>query len=177
MNSKSDSPRAVVHRWNIAPAAPHAVASQLEACARLDIDRSKIRLRVSVSICATGSAQIPTAAFELLRRLPRVDSLREAASGLGWSYRHAWALIRSAEDALGAALIATQRGRGTQLTPYGALLAAALDEVESKLASELDAATQALSAALALGRSRAEPVKRQSAPARRMDRPRKSAGA
>jgi molybdate transport repressor ModE-like protein len=83
--------------------------------------------------------------------MPRVDSLREAASGFGLSYRHAWALIRDAEQALGAALIVTRRGRGTQLTPYGALLAAALEEIECRLAPELDAATQALSAALALG--------------------------
>ena len=60
-------------------------------------------------------------------------------------------LIRDAEQALGAALIVTRRGHGTQLTPYGALLAAALEEIECRLAPELDAATQALSAALALG--------------------------
>jgi molybdate transport repressor ModE-like protein len=96
-------------------------------------------------------ARVPAAAFDLLRRMPRVDSLREAASGFGLSYRHAWALIRDAEQALGAPLIVTRRGHGTQLTPYGELLAAALEEIESRLAPELDAATQALSAALALG--------------------------
>ncbi len=83
--------------------------------------------------------------------MPRVDSLREAASGFGCSYRHAWQLIREAERTLGTSLIDARRGRGTQLTPYGALLAAALEEIESRLASELDSATQALSAAMALG--------------------------
>jgi len=172
MNSKSDSLPAVAHRWNIAAAVPQAAASPIEVSAPHWPEDSRLRLRVSVSICAIGPVLIPTAAFQLLRRLPRVDSLREAASGLGYSYRHAWALIRSAEDALGSALIATQRGRGMQLTPYGALIAAALDEIESRLASELDAASQALGAALALGRSRAQPDARQSSPTRPA-RPRK----
>ncbi len=111
----------------------------------------RLSLRLTVSLGDADCARVPAAAFDLLRRMPRVDSLREAASGFGLSYRHAWALIRDAEQALGAALIVTRRGHGTQLTPYGALLAAALEEIESRLAPELDAATQALSAAVALG--------------------------
>jgi molybdate transport repressor ModE-like protein len=173
MNSKSYSPPSDVHRWNISAGAPQAAAAPIEVSAPRAPEDSRTQLRVSVSICAIGPAPISAAAFQLLRRLPRVDSLREAASGLGYSYRHAWALIRSAEDALGSALIATQRGRGMQLTPYGALIAAALDEIESRLASELDAASQALGAALALGRSRAQLDARQSSPASQSARPRK----
>ncbi|MCE2947618.1 MAG: winged helix-turn-helix domain-containing protein [bacterium] len=173
MNPKADSTHVAVHRWNLgaAPAArvPASVARRAEPPCAQAIDRSRLQLRLSVSIGGAGpghgathgtpqaSTQVPAAAFELLRRLPRVDSLREAASGLGCSYRHAWALIRGAERALGTPLIDTRRGRGTRLTPYGALLAAALEEIESRLASELDAATQALAAALALGRARTTP--------------------
>jgi molybdate transport repressor ModE-like protein len=178
MNPKADSTDVAVHRWNLGaiPAAPvrASVARRAEPPRAQGIDRSRLQLRLSVSIDAAGpgrgpargttrgtpqrSTQVPAAAFELLRRLPRVDSLREAASGLGCSYRHAWALVRGAERALGTPLIDTRRGRGTRLTPYGALLAAALEEIESKLASELDAATQALAAALALGRPRTTPA-------------------
>jgi molybdate transport repressor ModE-like protein len=174
MNPKADSTDAAVHRWNLgartAAPVPVSVAREADPSCAQGIDRSRLQLRLSVSIgepapgrgmtqgmthgSTRGSTQVPAAAFELLRRLPRVDSLREAASGLGCSYRHAWALIRGAEHALGTPLIDTRRGSGTRLTPYGALLAAALEEIESKLASELDAATQALAAALALGRPR-----------------------
>jgi molybdate transport repressor ModE-like protein len=130
-------------------ARPHAVAAGPAS------PRARLLLRLSVSLDHPDAvARVPAAAFDLLRRLPRVDSLREAASGCGLSYRHAWALVRSAEAALGASLIETRRGRGSVLTPYGALLAAALEEIESRLAPELDAATQALSAALSLGAGR-----------------------
>ena len=130
-------------------ARPHAVAAGPAST------RARLLLRLSVTLDHPDAvARVPAAAFDLLRRLPRVDSLREAASGCGLSYRHAWALVRSAEAALGAALIETRRGRGSALTPYGALLAAALEEIESRLAPELDAATQALSAALSLGAGR-----------------------
>ena len=88
--------------------------------------RLRLSLRLTVSLGDADCARVPAAAFDLLRRMPRVDSLREAASGFGLSYRHAWALIRDAEQALGAPLIVTRRGHGTRLTPYGALLAAAL---------------------------------------------------
>ena len=94
---------------------------------------------------------VPPVTFELLRRLARADSLREAANGFGFSYRYAWGLIRTAEAALGSALVETRRGQGTRLTGYGALIAAALAEIESQLAPELDAATQAFTAALAMG--------------------------
>ncbi len=137
MNSTSDS---------AVRARPHAAAAG-PAPARV---RPLLRLSVSLDY-PDAVARVPAAAFDLLRRLPRVDSLREAASGCGLSYRHAWALVRSAEAALGASLIETRRGRGSALTPYGALLAAALEEIESRLAPELDAATQALAAALSLG--------------------------
>lgn len=162
MNSKAYSTGAVVHYRNPgAPVAARGGAPTPDAPAASSlqgVDRTRLQLRLSVSVDGAGPAQIPAAAFELLRRMPRVDSLREAASGLGRSYRHAWALIHNAERALGTSLIESRRGRGTRLTPYGELLAAALEEIESKLASELDIATQALSAALALGRTSRPPT-------------------
>lgn len=161
MNPNTDSTPAAAHCWNLEgspPARRPAPGQQVPSRAQVIVGpRPPLQphLRLSVSIGDAASTQVPAAAFDLLRRMPRVDSLRQAASGLGWSYRHAWELIRGAERALGMPLIDTRRGKGTRLTPYGELLASALEEIESKLASELDAATQALSAALALGRPRA----------------------
>ncbi|MBC7780116.1 MAG: LysR family transcriptional regulator [Proteobacteria bacterium] len=108
------------------------------------------RLQLAVSLDTGNAAVVPATAFELLRRLAKVDSLREAANGLGLSYRHAWGLLRSSEEALGAPLVETRRGYGSRLTDYGALLAAALEEIEAQLAPELDAAAQALAVALSM---------------------------
>ncbi len=132
MNSKAYSPR------QAGRAAP-------------SIGVARPRLRLAISFDHGSVTQVPAITFELLRRLARLDSLREAANGAGLSYRYAWGLIRSAEQVFGAALIDTRRGRGTSLTDYGALLAAALTEIELQLAPELDAASNALTAALALG--------------------------
>lgn len=100
--------------------------------------------------------------FDLLRCVARVDSMREAANGFGFSYRYACSLLRAAESVLGMALVESRRGHGTHLSRYGALLAAALAEIDAQLAPELDAATQALGATLALRSQRA----REAQPAR-----------
>jgi len=141
MNLKADSTErnaTGAHAANVAPAAARPAAPA----------RPKLRLSVSMEDGAT--VHVPSITFELVRRLERADSLREAANGFGFSYRYAWGLIRSAEQELGAALVETRRGHGTRLTAYGSMLAAALAEIELQLTPELDAATQALSAALAL---------------------------
>lgn len=147
MNSKADSPDQAAtdpHGSRVAQAPPRPAAAV----------RPKLRLSVSIEDGAT--VHVPAITFELLRRLERAESLREAANGFGFSYRYAWGLIRSAEQVLGAALVETRRGQGTRLTGYGSMLAAALAEIELQLAPELDAATQALSAAVALGQPAAQ---------------------
>lgn len=99
----------------------------------------RLSLRLTVSLGDADRARVPAAAFELLRWLPRLDSRRRAASGFGLYCRHT------------RALAVTRRGKGTRLKPCDALLAAALEEIESRLAPVLDAATRAVSAALAPG--------------------------
>lgn len=99
----------------------------------------RLSLRLTVSLGDAGCARVPAAAFDLLRWLPRLDSRRGAASGFGLYCRHT------------CTLTVTRRSKGTRLKPDDALLAAALEGIESRLVPELDAATQAMSAALAPG--------------------------
>ncbi|MFN7753495.1 MAG: winged helix-turn-helix domain-containing protein [Pseudomonadota bacterium] len=109
------------------------------------------RLRLSVSLERAEGAGVSAASLELLRRLDSARSLREAAVGMGLSYRHAWNLLHEAEMQLGQPLARSERGRGTALTPFGALVVAALAEIDDRLERPLAEASQALAAALALG--------------------------
>jgi molybdate transport repressor ModE-like protein len=113
------------------------------------------RVRVAVSLERGAGAGIPATALELLRRLDSARSLREAAAGMGLSYRHAWGLLHAAEAELGRPLARSERGRGTVLTPYGALVVAAIAEIDERLEGPLAEASQALAAALALAHAAA----------------------
>ncbi|MCX7164818.1 MAG: LysR family transcriptional regulator [Rhodocyclales bacterium] len=74
----------------------------------------------------------------LLTALVAEGALGNAAKEAGMSYRSAWGLLRDCEQALGAALVVMERGRGTRLTEFGAALVQldaaarqALDEVHA----------------------------------------------
>ena len=58
----------------------------------------------------------------LLTALAAEGALGNAARQAGMSYRSAWGLLRDCEQALGAALVIMERGRGTRLTEFGASL-------------------------------------------------------
>ncbi|MCK9380369.1 MAG: LysR family transcriptional regulator [Sulfuritalea sp.] len=58
----------------------------------------------------------------LLTALEAEGALGNAARLAGMSYRSAWGLLRDCEQALGAALVIMERGRGTRLTEFGAAL-------------------------------------------------------
>jgi len=58
----------------------------------------------------------------LLTALAGEGALGNAARQAGMSYRSAWGLLRDCEQALGAALVIMERGRGTRLTDFGASL-------------------------------------------------------
>ncbi len=74
----------------------------------------------------------------LLTALAGEGALGSAAKQAGMSYRSAWGLLRDCEQALGAALVVMERGRGTRLTDFGISLVqldasarTALDEVHA----------------------------------------------
>ncbi|GAB6848025.1 MULTISPECIES: substrate-binding domain-containing protein [Paraburkholderia] len=55
----------------------------------------------------------------LLALVDETGSIAQAAERRGLSYRHAWGLLRALEERLGGALIAKERGRGSQLSALG----------------------------------------------------------
>lgn len=84
----------------------------------------------------------------LLRLLAAVQdsgSISQAGRDLGLSYRHAWGLVRQAEQLFGQALLTRGRGRGSLLTALGqqliwadARIGARLQPLLESLASELE---------------------------------------
>jgi molybdate-binding protein/molybdenum-dependent DNA-binding transcriptional regulator ModE len=67
----------------------------------------------------------------LLAALLDTPALGKAAAAADMSYRAAWGLLRHCQTAFGIELVRMERGRGTQLTPFGESLV------------EMDAATRA----------------------------------
>ncbi|WP_422393401.1 substrate-binding domain-containing protein [Mycetohabitans endofungorum] len=55
----------------------------------------------------------------LLTRLVELGSIASAAQALGLSYRHAWGMLRTAEQRLGGPLLVKVRGQGSLLSPLG----------------------------------------------------------
>lgn len=83
--------------------------------------------------------------LELLAQVAEHGSLSAACRARGGSYRHAWNLVRDAEQRMGAPLLHMERGRGSTLTPLGEKLvwagrriAARLTPLLESLASELE---------------------------------------
>ena len=99
--------------------------------------RSKVWLEVD------GHFAVGEGGIALLDAIRSKGSLRQAATIVGWSYRHAWDYLRRMETALGLPLIARQRGRpreGSQLTGEGAALLQALWKLQQAVRAETERA-------------------------------------
>jgi len=99
-------------------------------------------VNVDFSISWLASARLPPAHVGTLLRLlsaVRADgSLKQAAEGLGLSYRFAWGLLGEAGRAFGVPLVEFQRGRGARPTALGEKLIWADSLVRTALDSHLD---------------------------------------
>lgn len=76
----------------------------------------------------------------LLRLLTLIHSegaILKAARTLGLSYRHAWGLLREAENIFGAPLLSKHRGRGATLTRLGTTLLLADKRISARLSPTL----------------------------------------
>src|SRR5262249_51624081 len=104
--------------------------------------------RPAWAIWDTDSSPLSTRLVELLVQVHVQGSLLTAARQLGLSYRHAWDIVRQAEDWFEAPLLLMERGKGSTLTPLaekivwvdhriGARLKPVLDSLASELAAEL----------------------------------------
>lgn len=93
---------------------------------------------------AGGLAADPLLA--LLEAVQDGGGIAQAARALGWSYRHAWGLLRQGEALLGRPLLERGRGRGSRLTDTARRLVWAQARVNARLqplleslASEIEA--------------------------------------
>jgi molybdate transport repressor ModE-like protein len=98
---------------------------------------------------APDKALDTTALLDLLAAVQDSGAIAEAARSLGFSYRHAWGLVKRAEALVGHPLLLAGRGRGSTLTPLAqkliwanrrvaARLSPLLDSLASELGNELD---------------------------------------
>ncbi|MEO6973547.1 MAG: substrate-binding domain-containing protein [Rhodoferax sp.] len=93
-----------------------------------------------------GGPALPLRVIELLAKVHEFGSLASACKASGMSYRHAWELLREAEQVFGDALIVMQRGKGSTLTALGEKLVWADRRVGARLSPLLDSLASELGA-------------------------------
>lgn len=80
--------------------------------------------------------------IQILEVIRRTGSIKQAAADLGRSYRHVWARLKRAEDAVGKALVTSRvGGQGTHrsdLTPAAADLIAQFSKLRERMIAELE---------------------------------------
>lgn len=81
--------------------------------------------------------------------IDKVGNLSAAAKLCGLSYRHAWGLVRKAEQAFGIALIETSRRKGSKLTEFASQMLHKYHFLNDKAYTELKALQQEFSQNLA----------------------------
>ncbi len=107
-----------------------------------------VRIDPSWQLTGPGGQPVPARALAWLADIQAHGSLSAACKAQGASYRHAWALLREAEAALGAPLVDMARGKGAALTPLGEALVWSQRRGEARLRPQLDSLAQGLHAAL-----------------------------
>jgi molybdate transport system regulatory protein len=80
--------------------------------ARKRTSRPTVTPRAKVWLEADGQYAFGLGIARILEAVDKTGSIKAAAAEVGKSYRHVWARIKAAEEALGIALVATQIGGG-----------------------------------------------------------------
>lgn len=99
-------------------------------------------------VTGPGGLALPPRVLHWLVAIQAHGSLSAACKATGASYRHTWKLVREAEAAMGAPLVAMARGKGSQLTPLGEALVWAQRRFEARLRPQLDSLALELQAEL-----------------------------
>lgn len=106
----------------------------------------RITINPHWEIAREGELPLDTSVLlQLLLSIQDTGSISQAARKVGLSYRYAWGLLREGEKLFGSALMNTERGRGTKLSPLAEKLIwgdhrirARLTPMLESLASELE---------------------------------------
>lgn len=98
---------------------------------------------------AKGVATTLPALLALLGAVSRLGSISRAAAECGYSYRHAWGLLREFSAQFGAELVLKVRGQGTVLSPLAEKLIWADRRITARLTPLLDSLASELQQELA----------------------------
>jgi len=111
------------------------VAAHRFQTAHENIVAAKIKTKLWLEI--DGRFIIGDGGLHLLEGIVSGGSLAEAVRAIGWSYRHAWGYLRSAETLLETPLVRARPGRGAArgmiLTEAGHLLLERLRELRERI--------------------------------------------
>lgn len=109
----------------------------------------KVKIRPHWEISVNANAPLNTdALLGLLLAVQDSGSIAHAARLAKLSYRYAWGLLRDAERQFGEALLETERGRGTALTPLAQKLVWADRRIAARLTPTLDSLASELESEL-----------------------------
>ncbi|ABR90518.1 transcriptional regulator, LysR family [Janthinobacterium sp. Marseille] len=99
----------------------------------------KVVINPHWEITHTNDAPLDTAVLlNLLMSIQKTGSISKAARLVDLSYRYSWGLLREAEKLFGTALLNTDRGRGTTLTPLAEKLIWADRRIRARLSPTLE---------------------------------------
>jgi putative molybdopterin biosynthesis protein len=98
----------------------------------------------------TGAGELDPALFLLLNHIRREGALTQAAQLSGYSYRHAWGLIKRWEKEFDVPLVKLERGRGrgARLTAFGERLLSTNRRLEEETAPQLESFASELNGSL-----------------------------
>jgi putative molybdopterin biosynthesis protein len=88
--------------------------------------------------------------FRVLYAIHKTGSLAGAARKIGMSYRHAWGLMGKWERIFGQPMVKLHRGKGAELSDFGAKLLWAEQLVQARLMPELESVSLEIERALSL---------------------------
>ena len=96
---------------------------------------------LTLRVLGRGAAAMGPGKAELVERIRRTGSISAAARGMGMSYRRAWQLVESLNDAFREPVVATavggKRGGGARVTAFGARLLARFRAMEGKASAAI----------------------------------------
>ena len=96
------------------------------------------------------AAHLVNPLFALLASIRQAGSIRQAATQLGFSYRHVWGELKRWEGDLGQSLIVWEKGRHARLTPFSEKLVWAEARTRARIAPQIQSLASELESAFAV---------------------------